>query len=135
MASGSWTSARSAVVGGRCVAGSLRGSNCPERALSSLASRLPRLRGMKQMVGPRDISYEFFLVVRSTGTQRGRLVQQWRFPREAVTDRPSSDATPDFPQAVDGHLIFDEPAKAATVTLTGLVRPFEERIDLSRDLP
>ena len=35
---------------------------------------------------------------------------------------------------VDGYLDFDEPSMTATVTITGLVQPFQERVDLSQEL-
>lgn len=99
-----------------------------------------------------DYSYEFFLVVRPTATDRGRLVRQWSFPREEVARTvPSGLAEKlraEYAGAelekrleqqkglyVHGFLRFDEQSKTATVTITGLVRPFEERVDLSGELP
>jgi len=107
----------------------------PGGSIELFGKELARLRGLKKMVGPRDISYEFFLVARPTGAQRGRLVRQWRFSREALADRPPSDVTPGFPEIVRGSLSFDAQSKTATVTITGLVRPFQEAVDVSHELP
>ncbi|MBI2158676.1 MAG: hypothetical protein HYU26_17520 [Candidatus Rokubacteria bacterium] len=100
----------------------------------------------------RDRSFEFFLVVRSTTAGRGRLVKQWRFPYEELgrTVPPKlvenlrarysgAELQKELEQSkivfIEGFLSFDESSKTATVTITGLIRPFQERVDLSRELP
>lgn len=108
----------------------------------------------------RDFTYEFFLVVRPQTTGQGRLVKSWRFPPEelALTGSPIDPAMlqvilqrstrneaqlrpivnfwkGERPQHfVDGFLDFDPATKIATVTVTGLVRLFQEQVDLSAAL-
>lgn len=104
----------------------------------------------------RDYIYDFFLVVRPVGHEPGRLIKQWRIPPEelALTGgsidptifqrstrsrvsietilHPARDSLPRH--FVDGYLDFDPATKIATVTVTGLKRPFQERVDLSEEL-
>jgi hypothetical protein len=106
----------------------------------------------------RDHTYEFFLVVRSRGASQGRAVRQWRFPPKelAMTGDPVDPAIfqrstrsrhadvadiLDPPRGayprhfIDGYLDFDPATKTATVTVTGLKRPFQDQVDLSNELP
>jgi len=105
----------------------------PAASIELFGKEIARVHGLMRNVGPKDFSYDFFLVVRPTGTHRGRLVQQWRFPREALADRPAEDATPGFPHIVHGYLSFDEQSKIATITISGLLKPLQEHIDLSQE--
>lgn len=104
----------------------------------------------------RDFTYEFFLVVRPSSTGEGRLVKQWRFQPEdlALTGSPidpnifrRSTRHPEQIQTIlhpprgvrrqhfiDGYLDFDASTKIATVTVTGLKRPFQDRVDLSHEV-
>jgi hypothetical protein len=104
----------------------------------------------------RDFSYEFFLVVRPRSAGVGRVVTQWMFSPEelALTGSPiepgllrrSTRSEADIETIVhpvegalqrhyvDAYLDFDSTTKLATVTITGLKRPFEERVDLTAEL-
>lgn len=94
-------------------------------------NEIARVHGPWYTVSDKDYSYEFFLVVRPIATGRGRLIKQWSFPREALILRRRD--LPSF--SVEAFVAFDETHKIATITITGLVRPFSERVDLSRELP
>ncbi len=98
-------------------------------------------------------SYEIFLVVRSGPGGYGRLVKHWRFaPNELLLDGDPVDpsvfrrSTRNAVQInrilhpaprtlrfhfVDAYLDVDEAGSIATVTVTGLKRPFAERVDLA----
>ncbi|HKB24014.1 MAG TPA: hypothetical protein VKG64_03085 [Methylomirabilota bacterium] len=124
----------------------------PGESAELFGKKVLRIHGPWYTVTHLDYSYEFFLVVRPTATGRGRLVKQWSFPREKLALRTApgvlESLPPDYPPDVrksleseankrfyiDGFLSFDEPSKTATVAITGLVRPFEERVDLSDEL-
>ncbi len=107
----------------------------------------------------RDFSFEFFLVVRPKGADRGRIVRQWYFPSEAVAltphprelerlrqtyhsdeelqrafDQYSQDLKSEW---VAGYLRFDHETRVATVTIAGLKPRYEhsEQVDLSNELP
>jgi len=122
--------------GGWSIIGGMVGQAAgPDSTIELFGKQIARTHGLKRNAAPRDYSFEFFLVVRPKAAQQGRLIKQWQFSREALSDRPPSDATPGFPGPVDAHLSFDERSKTATVTIAGLVRPFQERVDLSRELP
>lgn len=96
---------------------------------------------------------EIFLVVRSATGGYGRLVKQWRFgPEELLLTGDPIDPSAfkrstrnaawlesilrPWPGAVrftfvDAYLDVDEAGSIATVTVTGLKRPFAERVDLA----
>jgi hypothetical protein len=98
-------------------------------------------------------SCEIFLVVRSGTGGHGRLVKQWRFGPEELrlTGDPIDPSAfrrstrnaawlesilRPWPGAVRFHFVdafldVDEANSAATVTVTGLKRPFAERVDLA----
>jgi hypothetical protein len=102
----------------------------------------------------RDVAYDFFLVLRPSNGARGRVVRHWRFPPEdlALTGSPvdpaifrrSTRTKADIETIlhpaegslsqhyVDGYLDSNPESNAATVTVTGLKRPFREVVDLSR---
>ena len=98
-------------------------------------------------------SCEIFLVVRPGPGARGRLVKHWRFaPAELLLDgdpvEPSmfrrstrnavqinrilhpAPGTIRF-HFVDAYLDVDEASSTATLTVTGLKRPFADRVDLA----
>lgn len=100
---------------------------------------------MQTVSRERDYSLDVFLVVRPPGA-RGRLVRQWHFPQNelALTVPPANeeasrtlppDARSHVPStktmALQGFLAVDPVARVAIVTVTGLTRPFEERVDLT----
>ncbi|OGL02500.1 MAG: hypothetical protein A3E31_02050 [Candidatus Rokubacteria bacterium RIFCSPHIGHO2_12_FULL_73_22] len=110
----------------------------PGASVELFGKEIVQTHGMKGTATRDDYSYEFFLVVRPSATGRGRLVKQWAFPREEIAGIPP-DRPENFPRgfvrlSVDGFLALDEGSKIATVTITGLVRPFQEHVDLSSDL-
>jgi hypothetical protein len=124
----------------------------PSASIELFGKVVARLHGPKQMVSSRDHSYEFFLLVRPTGAQQGVVVKRWSFPYEELgqTVPPALERNlrarytgAELENAlsrskgifVDGYLSFDERNKTARVTITGLARPFEERVDLSKELP
>ena len=111
----------------------------PGASVELFGKQIVRAHGMKRMAADRDYSYEFFLVVRPSSTGRGRMIKQWSFPREELVglapDRPENFPRGFVQFSVEGFLSLDEGSKIATVTITGLVRPFQERVDLSQELP
>jgi hypothetical protein len=124
----------------------------PGARIELFGKETARLHGRKRMVSPHDQSYEFFLLVRPTGAQQGRMVKRWSFPYDELgqTIPPALERSlrakytgAELESAlarakgifVDGYLSFDERNKAAKVSITGLARPFEELIDLSKEPP
>jgi len=98
-----------------------------------------------------DESFKFFLVVRPRPTGPGRLVKRWSFSNEELgrTIPPGLEENLrakysgiELERAlersrgiyINGYLTLDERDKIATVTISGLARPFEERVDLSKEL-
>jgi hypothetical protein len=76
-------------------------------------------------------SYEFSLLLRRDGAPRARILRKWVFPPEDVP----LDEEDRLPKGlVTGHLRYDGATKTATVTVKGLKRPIEERVDLTRVL-
>ena len=108
----------------------------PDASVELFGKEVARTHGMKGTVTRRDYSYEFFLVVRPTATGRGRLIAQWSFPNEELVLHQVENLPRGFPSfSVEGFLSFDEQSKTAIVTIRGLVRPFEERVNLTQELP
>lgn len=122
-----------------------------DTTIELFGKEIARTHGMYRGVTDPDYSYEFFLVVRSTTTGRGRLVKQWRFPYEELgrtvppklvetlrAQYSGAELQKELERSkgifINGFLSLDEPSKTATVTLTGLLRPFQEHVDLSREL-
>jgi len=123
----------------------------PSTGIELFGKRITRVHGLKETVSPQDHSFEFFLVVRPTGAQPGTVVKRWSFPYEELgrTVPPAlernlrasytgaeleEELTRSKGIYVDGYLSFDERDKTATVRITGLARPFEEHVDLAKQL-
>jgi hypothetical protein len=82
---------------------------------------------------PQETGYEFFLLYRQRSTTlRVGIVQKWMFqPNEVVVKRDTTGGTH---EDVQGTLKYGADTRVATVTITGLKRPFGERVDLSSTL-
>ncbi len=124
----------------------------PPEHLELFGKEIARLHGLMQTSGDQDRRFEFFLVMRPNPSGPGRLVKSWSFPYEALgraippaleknLRAKYTGAELDAALArsmgiyINGYLAFEESSKTATVTITGLVQPFEERVDLARELP
>lgn len=124
----------------------------PSAGVELFGKMTTRVHGPWYTATDRDMSCEFFLVVRSIATGRGRLIRQWTFPREDLTlsvpPKRAEQLRAWYSGAelekqlamngelfVEGFLAFEERTSTATVTITGLVRPFQEHVDLSEELP
>lgn len=96
----------------------------------------------------RDYAYDVFLVVRPPGT-RARVVRQWHIPPADIAlfvPRATEEHFRQFPppdgsepplhkvMRVEGLLAIDPRGPVATVTVLGLTRQFEERVDLTEAL-
>lgn len=109
-----------------------------------------RVHGPKGTANLPDQSYEFFLVVRPTGIGTARVVRQWRFSWEELAPTVAPEVAERLRRqyagaalerelereqiiSLHGYLAIDPNGKVATITITGLKRPFEEHIDLSRE--
>jgi hypothetical protein len=78
---------------------------------------------------PHETGYEFFLLLREPGVPLATIVRRWAFePNEVVVNPESTGGTSENVRAM---LLYDESARTATVTITGLKRPFADRVDLS----
>ncbi len=112
-----------------------------------------RVHGLARTVHPRrDFSYEFFLVVRPGSDLPGRVVRRWsvgpadlaftidaeherflrslKLPPEQIEQRIEQSKS----NTLTATLEFDPQTEVATVRINGLVRPFEERVDLRSEL-
>lgn len=90
--------------------------------------------------------YEFFLLHRKRGGPQGVIVKKWVIPPEQVRwfvpehvlkgplARNEKYLRQNETSDVRGYLRLDPLAKTATVTITGLTRPFKEAINLSEVL-
>jgi hypothetical protein len=79
---------------------------------------------------PHETGYEFFLLLRQPGSTPATVVRQWAFkPNEVVVTHATTGGNYEDVRAV---LKYNEAARTATVAVSGLKRPFEDRLDLSR---
>ena len=94
--------------------------------------QFPHFRILPHRDPPMEVGYEFFLLRRKPGTTRAVIIRQWTFlPDEVVLKDVGHGGR--YPN-VRCILQYDATTRNATVTVTGLKRPFEERIDLSSGL-
>lgn len=78
---------------------------------------------------PQETGYEFFLLYRQRDTSRVRIARKWVFqPNEVVVKRDTTGGTY---EDVQGALRYEADTRVATVTVMGLKRSFDERVDLS----
>lgn len=148
---------RSTNAGWELVGGLLGRAHLDGRTVELFGRRATRVHGPRWTFSlERDVAYEFFLVVRSSTGARGRVVKDWRFrPEELALTGPAVDPAI-FKRStrtkadietilrpaegalklhyVDGYLDVDSKTMAATVTVTGLTRPFQEWIGLAEEL-
>jgi hypothetical protein len=149
---------RSTNAGWRLTGGLIGQISVSDFTIELFAREITRIHGpaYTAAVG-RDHTYELFLVVRPAGGGPGRIMKQWHFPPQelAVTGDPVDPAIFQrstrsrrtdiedilhpargaYPRHfIDGYLDFDPETKIATVTVTGLKRPFQDHVDLSSAL-
>lgn len=148
---------RSTNAGWELVGGLLGQAHPDGRTVELFGRRAIRVHGPSWTFSlERDVTYEFFLVVRPSTGARGRVVKHWRLPPEELALTGSSVDPAIFKRStrtkadietilhpaegalklhyVDGYLDFDSKSNTATVTVTGLTRPFQERIGLAKEL-
>jgi hypothetical protein len=123
----------------------------PGASVELFGKMITRVHGPWFTATDRDSRFEFLLVVRPAATGRGRLVRQWSFPREELTltvppkraewlrtRYSGAELEKHLAESkqllVEGFLSLDDQSKTVTVTITGLVQPFQERVDLSHEL-
>jgi len=81
--------------------------------------------GILHLDPPTETGYEFFLLRRSQATGAAIIVRRWVVqPADVVKDRNG------YPRA-EGALTYDASAQVATVAITGLKRPVNDRVDVS----
>lgn len=149
---------RSTNAGWQLEGGLIARISVSDRSIELFARETTRVHGptYTAAVG-RDHTYDFFLVGRPGTSNSGKLLKQWHFtPKElamtgdpvdpAIFQRSTRSQRADiegilnpprgaYPRHfIDGYLDFDPTTKIATVTITGLKRPFQDRVDLSREL-
>jgi len=148
---------RSTNAGWELVGGLVGQVNLDGRAIELYGRRVIRVHGPGWTLSlEKDVVYDLFLVLRPSNSARGRIVKHWRFPPEelALTGSPidptifkrSTRTKADLETIlhpaegslrqhyVDGYLDVDPSGKTATVTVTGLKRPFSEVVDLGAEL-
>jgi hypothetical protein len=75
---------------------------------------------------PQEVSYEFFLLLRTSGVPLGHTIRKWTFPADKVIQKNPNYAF------VRVACQYDEVTHSVVLKITGLEEPFEERIDVSR---
>lgn len=70
---------------------------------------------------PRTAGYEFFLLLRKAGAPRATILREWVF-------QPDDVAKDGWVRAM---LHYNTTKRTATVTITGLKKPFEDTVDFS----
>lgn len=81
---------------------------------------------------PHETGYEFFLLQRKAGVPGATIIRKWVFlPQDVVVAHHSTGGTY---EDVRGLLRYEATSRIANVKITGLKRPFDERVDLSSAL-
>jgi len=81
--------------------------------------------GMLHRDPPTETGYEFFLLRRSQATRAATIIQRWVVqPADVVKDRSW------YPRA-GAVLKYDASAQVAAVSITGLKKPVNDRVDVS----
>lgn len=81
--------------------------------------------GMLHRDPPTETGYEFFLLRRSQATRAATIIQRWVVqPADVVKDRSG------YPRAW-AVLKYDASAQVAAVSITGLKKPVNDRVDVS----
>lgn len=78
---------------------------------------------------PHDTGYDFFLLHREAGIPTATVVRKWTFTPQHVELKLQEVGPPEA--EVHATLRYDATAKNATVTITGVTSPIEDKIDVS----
>ena len=114
---------------GGLLAQAVDGSSTFELYGKAVVRRFPFVPFPFHRERPHETGYEFFLLHRGPGVPHATIVGQWVCPPdEVVVKRESTGGTY---EDVRGMLRYDPDTRTAMVTITGLKRPIEERVDLS----
>ena len=81
---------------------------------------------------PIDTGYEFFLLHRKQGISGAKIIRTWVIPPDEIVliDVGHGGAYPD----VRAGFHYDSTSRTATVRVSGLKNPIEERVDLTSEL-
>lgn len=118
------------VLEGGLVGRAKEGSSTIELYGKAVVHQLP----YTQFLIDRDIpyesgGYEFYLLQREGSCPRATIVRKWTVTPQEVQLKPQSVGPP--VEDVRAILDYESPAKLATVTITGLTRPFRESVAIS----
>jgi len=81
---------------------------------------------------PTDTGYEYFLLHREKAVPGAVILQKWAFLPQDVVLRDSPHKPFVNPDSnVQAFLSYEPSSRTATIKITGLTRPIEERVDLS----
>lgn len=81
---------------------------------------------------PIDIGYEFFLLHRTQGIPGAKIIRSWVIPPDEVVLKDDSHGG-SHPN-VQAGFSYDSTSRTATVRVSGLKNPIEERVDLTSEL-
>ena len=107
-----------------------KGSATIELYGKAIVHQLPYTQFLIDRSIPRESGgYEFYLLQRESSCPSATIARKWTIPPQEVELKPQSVGSPI--EDVQATLEYDDTAKRATVTITGLTRPFKESIAVS----
>ena len=125
---GFWENGGWELVGG-LLGRARKGASTIELHGKAIVHRFPYFPFPFHRTKPHETGYEFFLLQREAGSPKASIVRKWMFPPQEVVLKPKSVGPPE--EDVRATLEYDDTAHRATVTITGLTRPFKESVAIS----
>jgi hypothetical protein len=118
------------VLEGGLVGRAKAGSSTIELYGKAVVHQLPYTQFLIDRDTPRESGgYEFYLLQRGGSCPSAPIVRKWTVPPQEVALKPQSVGPPT--EDIRATLEYDDTAKRATVTITGLTRSFKESIAVS----
>jgi hypothetical protein len=117
-------------LSGGLVGRAKAGSSTLELYGKAIVHKLPYTQFLIDRNIPRESGgYEFYLLQRESSCPSATIVRKWTIPPQEVELKPQSVGPPD--EDVQATFEYDDTAKRATVTITGLTLPFKESVAVS----
>ncbi len=125
---GFWENGGWQLIGG-LLGRAKEGSSTIELYGKAVIHRLPYFPFPFHRTKPHETSYEFFLLQREAGSPQASIGRKWMFPPQEVVLKPQSVGPPK--EDVRAIFEYNDTTQRATVTITGLTRPFKESVGMS----
>ena len=118
------------VLTGGLLGRAKEGSTIIELYGKAVMHQLPYFPFPFHRLTPDETGFEFFLLQREGGCPSATIVRKWTISPQEVALKPQRVGPPE--EDVRATLEYDDTTQQATVTITGLTRPFKESVVVSK---